>query len=612
MSVNAPELLTAHRLQVPWHGVPIPEGYDLNADGVFRLSADGSTKAKLAGPVWVSAFTEDRSDKQFGLVVNWVDRRSNIQERAFPAETLHEQGRRLVMTLANSGLEILPGKENALVSYFGHSDSATAEWIQSVPQLGWIPSRSGEMAYMMANSDVISAIDYPRVIFQPEQNSPTTQTMHSKGSLDSWNANIVAACSDNPFLVFTLCAGLAGPLLKHAQLESGGFHLYGRSSHGKTTAAQVAASVFGCGSDPADSPEWSYVQRWNSTKNAFEALLAAHNDGLLVLDEIHTADDRDFGSVIYNLAGGKGKQSLMRNRQLRSPRSWRALILSTGEVSVQHKIEQDRRSSHAGQLLRMIDIPTESGIILNTGGMQAGEFARKLKQSCGRFYGTAGPAFVKELICSYEDSYALSTTIKQSLDTELSYLATGNIAPEQRRGLHRFALLSVAGQLAVSLGVLDLDSAQVRQSIATIASEWLRSSANIPDNVRGSLSVRDFVMRHEARFRDLIPNSDSPRIANLAGYRDRNQGLFLFTHDGFQEACGEANCSDVARTLAQSGILRVAEAGRFTIKHTIDGRRPRVYAIRDTITEYDVSGRDVGLESGAAGAEGPNHMVEPV
>ena len=604
MSTNAPDLRIANRAPAPWDSDAIPDGYELRFDGTLLVSVNSGKSERIAGPVWVSAFTEDKGDRRFGFVLKWLDRRRNIQERAFPMEMLHEQGRGLVMTLANSGLEIPPGKERALITYLGHFDSDKTNWIQSVPQLGWVSSQSGELAYMLANADVIAASGYPPVIFQPEQNSPTVQSMHSKGSLDAWNESVVGACKGNPFLIFSLCVGFAGPLLKQAQLESGGFHLFGRSSHGKTTAAQVAASVFGCGSDPSDAPEHSYVQRWNSTKNAYEALLAAHNDSVLILDEIHTADDRDFGSVIYNLAGGKGKQSLSRNRQLRAPRSWRALILSTGEISVRQKIEQDRRSPHAGQLLRMIDVPTDSGIILQTNGQPPGEFARRLKLSCGKHYGTAGPTFIRELVSSYEDSFALSATIKQMLEAELTVLVPSDVAPEQRRGLQRFALLGVAGRLASSLGVFSMCSGEIQEAIARVSSLWLQSSGNIPDHIRGALAVRDFIMRDEARFRDIVPNPDAPRIRDLAGYRDRNRGLFLFTHDGFQEACGEANTTDVARVLASAGYLRRGEANRFTTKQMVDGHRPRLYAIYDRIIGYDPSGGASVVGSGATGAEG--------
>lgn len=79
--------------------------------------------------------------------------------------------------------------------------------------------------------------------------------------------------------------------------ESGGFHLYGDSSGGKTTHLQVAASVYG-------SPRC--VRSWRSTDNALESIAAAHSDGLLVLDEIGMCDPRIIGETVYMLGNGSG------------------------------------------------------------------------------------------------------------------------------------------------------------------------------------------------------------------------------------------------------------------------------------------------------------------
>ena len=73
----------------------------------------------------------------------------------------------------------------------------------------------------------------------------------------------------------------AGPLLHMLDHESGGFHLYGDSSGGKTTHLQVAASIYG-------GPR--LVRSWRSTDNALESIAAAHSDGLLVLGEIGMFD----------------------------------------------------------------------------------------------------------------------------------------------------------------------------------------------------------------------------------------------------------------------------------------------------------------------------------
>lgn len=54
-----------------------------------------------------------------------------------------------------------------------------------------------------------------------------------------------ALCVGNHRLTFVVSVAFAGPMLNMLGHESGGFHLYGDSSGGKTTHLQVAASIYG-------------------------------------------------------------------------------------------------------------------------------------------------------------------------------------------------------------------------------------------------------------------------------------------------------------------------------------------------------------------------------
>jgi putative DNA primase/helicase len=78
---------------------------------------------------------------------------------------------------------------------------------------------------------------------------------------------VAALCVGNSRLAFAVACAFAGPLLRPAGVESGGFHYRGDSSSGKTTALKVAASVYGGA---------GYLQRWRTTDNALEAIAAQH------------------------------------------------------------------------------------------------------------------------------------------------------------------------------------------------------------------------------------------------------------------------------------------------------------------------------------------------
>lgn len=589
----------------PWNGIVLPSNYSINRTGVFQ--ADDSSR--LAGPVWISACTHDPITGDHGLVIQWLDLHGKQCELAVTRDELHSYAGSLVPRLARGGLLLTPGEERKLLRYLSQFDPNTLPRWRAATRIGWIEDADRALVYMLPPPvGLIAVASHAPVIFQPERESPTTTTMYARGTLDDWNHHVANLCRSNPLLLFSVLVGLSGPLLRFAELESGGFHFYGRSSHGKTTAAQVAASVWGNGADPAEAPDRAYVQKWNSTSNAFEATMSAHNDGLLVLDEIHTCDAKDFAAVIYNMSGGKGRQALDRDRQLRHARKWRAMYFSTGEISVFRRLQADAKEVHAGQLLRLIDIPIEGGIIVASRDGHAAH-AEKLKASCGRFFGVAGPALIRELVANYEDVGALTGTVKSLLERYGAKLTPPTVPPEQRRAIKRFALLLVAGELATKLGILDCTLDEIDRAVRTGLRAWLVDGANLPDRLRGILNVQAFLERFESRFQNItgevktIPHER----AGFVGW-DTAAGtmVYLFTPEGFAEACAGQDPRETSKELLEKGFLHARERGHMTEKRNVGGARRRVYVVLASLLEFDPqkSTLDQQETTGATGANG--------
>lgn len=578
-----------------------PDGYALRIDGLYRLSSGRQSEEKISGPITVIAFTKNVNTDTFGFVLKWTDIDGKEQDHAFPRDWLHDQGFLLAKVLANRGLELIPGKEKILQRYLGSFDPKKVDRVQAAGQLGWVDTRDGQLAFVLPNQTIQSG-DGNSIFFQPEEHSPTTLTMRESGSLDDWNTNIARKCIGNPYLLFAMATALAGPLLKPARLESGGIHFFGQSSRGKTTAAQVAASVWGCGADPADAPDRSYLQRWNATANALEGLSAAHNDGILVLDEIHTCSAKDFGGVVYNLFGGKGKNTLTRDRQLRTPRTWRLLCLSTGEISSQQKIEETQSRANAGQLLRMIDIPINDAVIICTHGLEAQAFVKALKRSCGEYYGTAGPAFISAVIDRYAYSDSLCNELRHSMDAIRETLDFESQSPEQQRVADRFSLIAAAGELAIALDILDIPPNVFINATQALYRTWCASDTNIPDSVRGAIALKRFLLRHQSRFVSAQHFEGMSSIRDIAGYTDRDRhgnNVFLLLPAGFEEAVDGFDRNSVANELRNLRLLITSENDRYQTKRTIQGQRVRVYAIRGSILSHEFT-NSTGL-AGRAG-----------
>ena len=203
---------------------------------------------RISGPIWVDGHTRGRLGNGWGHSLKLIDRDGHQHAYAVPESRFHEQSQTLAAELAGEGLMIAPGRERNLLAYLGAFNSKKR--IQSVSRLGWLEDADDLLAYVLPN-EVISRGNKEDIEFQPERYSPTSSSLRSAGTLEEWQEKIASKCQGNPLLTFALCAGFAGVLLKFLGLDSGGFHLFGTTSRGKTTALQVAASVFGNGADPA-------------------------------------------------------------------------------------------------------------------------------------------------------------------------------------------------------------------------------------------------------------------------------------------------------------------------------------------------------------------------
>src|SRR5690606_13240001 len=118
--------------------------------------------------------------------------------------------------------------------------------------------------------------------------------------------------------------------------EGFGLHYRGGSSAGKTTALEVAGSVWG-GGDLG-----GYSQSWHATANGIEAMAEGHCDVLMCLDELGQVRPEDAGRVAYQLSTGIGRQRALSDGTGASRRQWRLIYLSTGEISLEDKRREAR------------------------------------------------------------------------------------------------------------------------------------------------------------------------------------------------------------------------------------------------------------------------------
>jgi uncharacterized protein (DUF927 family) len=329
--------------------------------------------------------------------------------------------------------------------------------------------------------------------------------------LEGWRASVGTLIADHHRLVFMCAVGFAGPLLELIGHEGGGVHVHGNSSTGKTTSIAAAASVWGKGASSG------FVLPWRQTANAFEATAAQHTDTLLVFDEVGVADAKAIATSAYQITAGAGKGRLNRDAQLRTRSSWRVMLVSTGEVPVAAKIEQESgRSAHAGQQVRVLNIPADAGAgfgVFDHAGPHSDPSALSdaIKQAAAQTYGTAGPAFVERLLQEGADEVA--STVLEMIAAFVQAHTPPAADGQVQRAAKRFALIGAAGELAAAWGVVPWSEGAALSAAARVYGDWIgaRGGTHSAESHDQIAQVRRFFEQFgEARFETMPPQADAP------------------------------------------------------------------------------------------------------
>ena len=583
----------------------VPDGYKLTTAKTFLVKEkeEGNEYVPLCGPLWVIGRTTG-AHGEWGLVLAFIDHDGTERELAIPAARLHEDSAILSRELATLGLQTIPGNEKKILAYLASWDIGTR--ILSAKRLGWLEDREGAMAFVMPDR-VISRDGAREIVYQPDRYSPTVKTVHASGTLADWQHHVAAPACKHPPMLFSLCAGLAPAFLAFGEAgDSFIIHFWGRTSRGKTTLGQIAASPWGCAADPADAPSLTFVRRWNLTANGLEGLAEAHSDLPLVLDELGSSTVGDIRPLVYQLSGGQGKAAMNSAREMKEPRSWRTVAISTGEVSLHGRMADPhgdgRRMAVKGGLThRALDIELMD-IASASPAPQRGGVVSALKVACARYYGTAGPELVRLIAAHFGSLADARAYMRHRLGDVMAKIAPAGLPVETERAARRFALVAVAGVFAAEARLIPASADDVIDATSDMLTGWLGAAADTDDE-RIIASVRDFILRHEARFQpinepDLPPRVDQwgneytptrrepEPVRDRVGFVDRGADRWMFTDAGLSEAAPGHDLATIAKALRGAGHLFTNDTPHLRARCTVPGfgsGRPRLYVVHGNI-----------------------------
>ena len=337
-----------------------------------------------------------------------------------------------------------------------------------------------------------------------------------KGTLQGWKDTVAARCGGNSRLILGLGISFAAPLLPIINIESGGFHLIGDTSQGKTIILSVAASVTGVKDIP----------HWRTTTNGLESTATAFNHLCLPLDEIGQADPKDVTNA-YMLANGQGKARMKKDLTNRKPKTWQLMVLSSGEFGIGKYMAQAGITLKGGQEVRLPDIPAvpegcQYGCFETIHGADtSADFVLAIKAAVIEHHGTALDAFLSRLVIDAADPAFVGNLSKQ-VHLVAAKLAEGTVNSAIGRVANRFALVQVVLGLAHKYDLLPFPVEDIEWGISTCFKAWLTARGG-----DGSIEVKQAIERIEHllvtnEFSDRVMDlrdGDTKTIRNLLAYR---------------------------------------------------------------------------------------------
>lgn len=531
------------------------------------------TSTQVCGPLYVEAVTTDAQGGNFGRLLNFCDTLGKWHPWAMPMELLAATGDELRRELLAMGLELNHRAHHLLSQYL--TCRTPNKRVLCVLSTGW--ASAAHDAFVLPARVIGPGAD--GVVYQGQQREGGEYAQ--AGTLDGWRDGVAALAVDNPMLCLALCAAFAGPVLALCGVEGGGVHLVGDSSTGKTTAVEVAASVWG-----GDR----YRRSWRATANGMEGAAALFNDSLLVLDEISECDPRDVGAIVYALGNGYGKQRAGRTGAARHVARWRCMVLSSGERTIETTMAEVGQRQMAGHAVRLLDVAagrTYGAWDALHGHASGVALSDAMKRAAGRHHGHAGPLLLAHL--AKDGGQGLAELLEDFRG--LPEFASGDDDSGQvRRAAGRFALLAMAGELATTCGATGWPKGEAVRACAVAFDTWRTGrSTGRAGNVEATQvaqALRRFIERHgDSRFSDADASEDQHRalpVRDRAGWWRRGDDggrVYLFTSDGMREALRGFDLVRATAVLEAAGVLGAPGAdGKRTRVQRVNGQRVRVYA----------------------------------
>ena len=507
-------------------------------------------------------------------VIRFHDKDNTQHTLLIPYEHFMGEAQEALKIIANHGL--MPprhsNKKNVFINYI--QDYPIEKRFRSVERAGWYGN-----SFVTTNRTYGNGTD-EELLFHSDMKDP-----HSTlGSFEGWQ-ELSRLIEPHSLAVLAFSCAFSGQLVTPLAIESGGFHIYGTSTDGKSTITKASCSIWGKPKDVSKS--------WRTTDNALENDAELRNDSFLNLDELRQATAKAVNDIIYMLTGEKGKARGTKSGKNQDTKQFSLMYTSTGEIALEDHLRRGGIELDAGLLLRFAHLSSDAGKgygvfeCINYGS-NSSDVGNRINELASKNHGHAGIKWLEYLT---SDKEAVMQKAQELLDSFVEQHTQAKNG-QANRVLRRFALVAVAGELATLAGITGWQQGRAFEAVAQCFNAWLSSLGN-GENMEETKILEHiksfFESNGTSRFEELtvIRQADGevmrPRIHNRVGYYDPENKVYLVSPTMFKkEMCIGMNDANVKKVLIKHGWIKEFIEGdkKLYVKKSSntlpDGTRPRM------------------------------------
>ena len=507
-------------------------------------------------------------------VIQFHDKDNTLHRLLIPYEHFMGEAQEALKIIANHGL--MPPrqayKKNVFINYI--QDYPIEQRFRCVDRAGW-----HGYCFATANKTYGNSED-EELLFHTDSKSPYTVS----GSFEGWQ-ELSRLIEPHSLAVLAFSCAFSGQLVTPLAIESGGFHIYGTSTDGKSTITKASCSVWG-------NPK-HISKSWRTTDNALENEAELRNDSFLNLDELRQATPKAVSDIVYMLTGGQGKARSTKAGKNKDTKQFGLMYTSTGEITLEDHLRRGNIELDAGLLLRFAHLSSDAGKgygvfeCINYGS-NSSDVGNRVNELASKHYGHAGIKWLEYLTSDKDAVMQQAQKLLESFVEQHTQTKNG----QANRVLRRFALVAVAGEMATLAGITGWQQGRAFEAVAQCFNTWLGSLGS-GENMEETKILEHikafFESNGTSRFEDLtvIRQADGevirPRVHNRVGYYDPEGKHYLVSPTMFKkEMCIGMNEANVKKVLIKHGWIKEFIEGdkKLYVKKSSntlpDGTRPRM------------------------------------